>query len=123
MKTAQQMLDSAKRRKMLMKINENPKTVNHTPTPWIAGESVISKDKKAILQMECEGLPFKANAAFIVTACNAHEDLIEALTAIKARINGEWDNPALEKQGPQSQSLEVSIQWIVEKALTKAGIK
>lgn len=38
----------------------------------------------------------------------------EALSAIKARIDGEWDNPALVKFGPLSTSVNDDILSIME---------
>lgn len=78
--------------------------MSHTKTPWVldgntivGSESVhtngrernklgISSASYSDLVCEVHGwleLPHpRANAAFIVTACNAHEELVEAATAI-----------------------------------------
>ncbi len=55
--------------------------------------------------------------------CSFHEsapELLEALHAIKARVNGEWDHPALMRQGPLSSSTPRDILEIAEKAIAKA---
>lgn len=39
----------------------------------------------------------------------------EKLQAIEARINGDWDNPALLKAGPLSTSLTEDILHIIKK--------
>jgi len=55
--------------------------------------------------------------------CSIHEtapELLEALRAIKARINGEWDHPALTKQGPLNSITPQDILEIAEKAIAKA---
>ena len=56
--------------------------MNHTPTPWHRMatspqriESESGSDKVA----QCTSA---ANAAFIVRACNAHDELVAALTAL-----------------------------------------
>jgi hypothetical protein len=64
-----------------------PETTKHTPTPWI-----LSGNMGAIYSMSPEashggvadrvcrcGPEGLANAAFIVRACNCHEELLEAL--------------------------------------------
>lgn len=65
-------------------------TMNHTPTPWAVtsdstqwhyihgteGAGIIAEVHKRS-NVNNEGL---ANAAFIVKACNAHEDLVAILT-------------------------------------------
>jgi hypothetical protein len=57
------------------------------------------------------------HAAFIVRACNAHEALVAGLTAIRARINGEWDNPALEAFGELYVDSDIDILRIADEAL------
>lgn len=82
----------------------------HTPTPWVrdprsgrttmvysddATGSAIADCAPSMVhrsQAECE-----ANAAFIVRACNAHDELVEALSALLS-LHGtphqdEWLNP------------------------------
>lgn len=68
---------------------------NHTPTPWqldlepiapIDGSKLlISKDRGAIAEVTLNWIPRgmnEANAQFILTACNAQDDLVEALHKI-----------------------------------------
>lgn len=47
------------------------------------------------------------------------DQLKEALEAIQARINGEWDNPALVKLGPLFPDAISDIERIVEQAIAK----
>ncbi len=49
----------------------------------------------------------------------AAPDMLEALTAIQARLHGEWDNPALVKFGPLGDSLG-DVNAIVRAAIAKA---
>lgn len=60
----------------------------HTPGPWMSfdsGTKVITCDSESLLIAsleECEVETVaerKANAEFIVRACNSHEELVEAL--------------------------------------------
>ena len=51
---------------------------------------------------------------------NSHADLVQALTAIKARIDGEWDNPALMAIGPLDTNIDNDVLRIAEAALSKA---
>lgn len=54
-----------------------PQSPTHTPTPWVFnGESII--DAKGNSAMT------KANAAFIVRAVNAHEELLVAIKTLTA---------------------------------------
>ncbi len=59
--------------------------MNHTPTPWHQDERVfITGPDENMAIVKCLGMDDRkreANAAFIVTACNAHERLVEALQA------------------------------------------
>lgn len=61
-----------------------------------------------------------ANAAFIERACNSHEALLVALEAVQARVDGDWDNPALVAIGPQLASMSADVRFIVEAALKLA---
>ena len=73
--------------------------VEHTPVPWEVDEAedlplaVIADtaDGEAICEIGKDGsrkadscAEWHANAAFIVRACNAHDDLLEVLGAIHA---------------------------------------
>lgn len=100
-----------------MQTKEN-KTMNHTPTPWrhekkpYNGYRIISDSggDQVIEFSDFEGS--EANAEFIVTAVNAHEDLVEAL---KYLIE-ETEKPANEKNIPH-------VRMICKEALAKAGVK
>lgn len=63
--------------------------MSHTPAPWKVGptgDTVDDANGLELLRMyESDGreeptaLPYRANAAFIVRACNSHEELLVAL--------------------------------------------
>lgn len=92
---------------MTRKLNPKSKSA-HTPTPWKVKDGYLAcmaKNKYIVLNSPwTEGAwendyEAKANHAFIVRACNSHERLLGALEAIRARIHGEFDNPALVRWG------------------------
>ena len=67
-------------------------TTQHTPTPWQvelrnAGAAIVApaaSGKMHEATVICSGLGGnRANAAFIVRACNAHDELVAALTLAK----------------------------------------
>ena len=68
-------------------------TTQHTPTPWLADSSGLRAGVGPILFMTTGGYTgrstAKANAAFIVRACNAHEELVTALDDLKAYAEGQ----------------------------------
>lgn len=71
----------------------------HSKTPWTQGEGndsnmIYATDVKAIAQCYRNIHISTANAAFIVTACNAHEQLVEALKSFMVRMErcGEYDD-------------------------------
>lgn len=85
-------------------------TTNHTPTPWhIAGDDNIihikaqetliceltSRESEMGFDYECPLKVTKKNAAFIVRACNAHDELVEALKKARDYIEGELIENAL----------------------------
>jgi hypothetical protein len=45
---------------------------------------------------------------------------LKALSAIRARIDGDWDNPELKAAGPLGDDLVEDISHIVDAALAKA---
>lgn len=58
----------------------------HTDTPWKFNPfklTVVSKKDGTICMMEGDEGVLEANAAFIVMACNAHDELVEALRYMK----------------------------------------
>ena len=64
----------------------------HTPLPWTAGRSEscstpfmhISAADRDIGYLTLNPQEVEANAAFIVTACNSHYDLVDALKDVRA---------------------------------------
>jgi len=61
----------------------------HTPTPWASnGNRVENRDEHGIVNdgwiiCDCDGPDAEVNAEFIVRACNAHADLVEALVMVR----------------------------------------
>lgn len=106
-----------------------PKNAQHTPTPWeiwtsnshtrITGPdgqdggvlcAVIARDGLPVVSVRSN------DAAFIVQACNAHDDLVEALeTAIRWLRNQENQYPGCLNEDAISKRLEP--------ALKKAGTR
>ena len=105
---------------------------NHSPLPWRVDDNIVEdwdfkilsdgmpENMSEIASLPVEGsgetsteLVQEANAELIVRCVNQHDGLVEALEAIKARINGEWDNPALVKHGPLHASTTVDILGII----------
>lgn len=82
--------------------------MNHTPTPWKYWNYQIIQDQPEARTV-CHDVSRK-NAAFIVTACNAHEDLVKALLMVYENYDA---NAALKDHELKA----------VEEALDKAGVK
>lgn len=53
------------------------------------------------------------------TTC-AEQNLLEALIAIRARIQGEWDNPHLVAFGPLSADVRTDCNEIAARAIAQA---
>ena len=90
------------------------KTMNHTPIPWALDEYLLKESiavinpKENTLKYSCIASVHKtarakdeaeANAAFIVTACNAHDDLIEACKMAYEKHGHQYLFDALSKAG------------------------
>lgn len=104
--------------------------VAHTPTPWkirpndlVTRPALILGENDAILAViEWDTLVMDdsdepaANAAFIVTACNAHEALVDALRAAESYISHD------EGEEPNGLHL-ISVLEIIRAALSQAGAK
>lgn len=71
----------------------------HTPGPWIVNKtkrSLIDSPtvNRIIAETRGESLEEKrSNAAFIVTACNSHDDLLEACKMLIHFIPEDWPMP------------------------------
>ena len=71
----------------------------HTPTPWAIKRtedwatlsvSIVDSDGQEVATITPRGSTpdeMEANAAFIVTACNSHDALVEALEMLLADLN------------------------------------
>ncbi len=53
--------------------------MNHTPTPWDAGEGLVYVRASGILIADCQS---DDDAAHIIKAVNAHGELVRALQSI-----------------------------------------
>lgn len=82
-------------------MNTPTKQAQHTPVPWHINEhSETSINGAGILVASCGGYSnnardpmelhneLKANAAFIVRACNSHDDLLAFVKAVEAALDG-----------------------------------
>lgn len=91
------------------------------PFSW-CGECGCDVSQGGVFFARCPGkTPEQASerAAFIVRATARHAELVEALEAIKARVNGEWDTPALMAFGPLSDTAADCAE-IARQALSRA---
>ena len=99
----------------------------HTPGPWqvLSGSIYESKANEGL---DCTRIALmdRANFKIIPTERDANArliaaapDMLEALTAAKARINGEWDNPSLVKFGPLGTETD-DVLTILSTAIVKA---
>lgn len=78
--------------------------------------SVSENENFDVCNMGCCELPNpKEVAQEIVRRVNLHEELTDKLDAIKARFNGEWDNPALLKYGLLNTNLETDLNIIINR--------
>lgn len=109
-------------------------SATHTPGPWNTdGENIfycptnnhdsIDSDlhiAKVYVPTDSEGPEQEglANARLIASA----PELLEALKAIKARMNGVFDDPSLMKYGALSNT-SVDVNRIAEEAIAKASGK
>lgn len=63
----------------------------HTPTPWSTSGTKVVDGKIVVAQCKFAGvmshMQAAHNAAFIVRACNAHEELVAALKEARATIH------------------------------------
>lgn len=70
--------------------------MNHTPTPWqtCGFENLTVNDSSGNTILACPGsstgtlVEMKANAQFIVRACNAHEELVKIAQAYRNYLKG-----------------------------------
>ncbi len=86
--------------------------------PLIYSKTLVDQETQVaeITTFSDDGAVELANARLIAAA----PELLEAVKAIKARIKGEWDAPALVKQGPLTCSKDVDIERFVDHAIAKA---
>lgn len=78
----------------------------------IAGSITPGRDRADI----CLSVDTPEHARLIAAA----PDLLQALEAILARVNGEWDNPSLVKYGALCQNQDDDITGMVKEAIAKA---
>lgn len=67
-------------------MNDTIMTTAHTPTPWLPYSNSAQQRICCFIfeqaTVHCSNKDWLANAAFIVTACNAHDELVAALRRI-----------------------------------------
>lgn len=113
-----------------------------TPGPWVPRRAakpdntggydwaIIAPDKAIVAEcfevvdwaengVDFDTRPVEANARLIAAA----PDLLEALEAIRARIAGEFDNPALVKHGGALSDTNGDVRTIAATAIAKATEK
>lgn len=76
---------------------------------------IVTRPGGESLGLQLPGVPEDV-AEFIARACETHQLLVDALEAIRARIEGEWDNPALMAFGPLLPNPEEDVLRIVDSA-------
>lgn len=94
----------------------------HTPTPWWNDLDCINGSENESIANTCESNKNRdADAAFIVTACNAHGDLVKA---VKYAVSVLESLPENMLNDLQDNILDESIDWkVFVDALAKAGVK
>ncbi len=115
-------------------------TVKHTPAPWVAKRDGIHGNAIRILGPNFQGIAGTGNyiakmawtsenadctdtsPEILANACLIENspDMFEALEAIQARVNGDYDHPALLKFGPLSHNIQADIALMATRAITKA---
>lgn len=83
--------------------NKDMPNTKHTPTPWNVEGRGNAKARCFIEAgefriVECVTRDHDANAAFIVRACNAHDDLVAALREAHSALNGAPNTLGLHSQ-------------------------
>lgn len=97
-------------------------TATHTPTPWtLRGRLVEVSGRGEIARciLPADGGVFEAteNAAFIVRACNTHDELVAALTKAREIIRGR----DLEYAVVDVKDMGMGLGKFIDAALAKAG--
>ena len=88
--------------------------MKHTPTPWFA-DGIIIESKSGNIGLMNLARPedeSKANAAFIVKACNMHKELVEALKEVLDTLNpqdGEITTMTIRQGWPWSQKVRALL--------------
>lgn len=106
-------------------------TTKHTPGPWLATgweNTVVNIPDThhgghlTICVYPASGRAPRSEAVANARLIAAAPDLLEALEAIRARIDGEWDSPALVKFGGLRNTNE-DIHALAMEAIAKATEK
>lgn len=103
--------------------------MNHTPTPWKIVTDDKESDKNIIADARGNHIArtygyqkeYHPNAQFIVTACNAHEDLVKALEDVREYFADCADASSEGDPLEFKPNKEMTILDSIEKALAKAG--
>jgi hypothetical protein len=95
----------------------------HTPTPWAVedtgcGIEIVSGNFVVAEILPADGKDptdqDRANAAFIVRACNAHDELVRALEAIAECATPDFDDAGFQRRA------RIDLQNIARAAIRKA---
>lgn len=82
--------------------------IKHTPLPWQYNyDDVLASEYADDLICNCEWRDEegKANAAFIVRACNSHYELLEALKDTLSALGNFYDSDNDNRNDPMMQSI------------------
>lgn len=99
-------------------------TQKHTPTPWKTDGNEIWQEKPIIENKHfhickvhgvCQTQVNKANASFIVRACNSHDELVEALKRTHKAL--------IHHIQPMNRNEDYLASLQAEKAIAKAKAK
>lgn len=109
-------------------------STQHTPTPWVVSAPGIITSPKAMQDIGhvcytgTDG-GTDANAAFIVRACNAHDEMAAALREVRDLVHEESSDRAKFILGPNddaepylSHPRAIKAYRIIRAALAKAGV-
>lgn len=92
-------------------------SAEHTPTPWKVEKSGVIMDMhEAVVGTLLERPTQSANAAFIVRAVNAHDDLVAALKEANKLCDSARFGGLREPEGRLAQKLRMLIPELIAKA-------
>lgn len=93
----------------------------HTPGPWRVRNdakdwAIIGAEPSWVTAVDKRNHSAEANAHLIAAA----PDMLRALEAIRARIDGDWDHPSLVAMGPLNTDIILDCARYADAAITRA---